>query len=136
MDDNCIFCKIVSGVIPSYQVYEDDLFFGFMDIKPLNPGNTLLIPKSHCRWVVDVPDFGRYWEVARKIGMAALPLVKADYLSFLTLGMEVPHAHIRIIPRFFNDAHTHGIDTTQIYQAPEDELKLLAQKINYSITHA
>jgi len=127
--EDCIFCKIVKGLIPCYKVYEDDLFLGFLDIKPLNSGNSLLIPKTHYRWVNDVPEFGQYWETAKKISLA----IKSDYVSYLTLGMEVPHAHIRIIPRFYHDAHTHGIDTTLVVSQTPEELKTLAEKISASI---
>jgi len=127
--DDCIFCKIIKGEIPSYKVYEDDEFLGFLDIRPLNPGNSLLIPKNHLRWVTDVPDFGCYFEVAKRIGLATQQVVKSDYTSFLTLGIEVPHAHIRIIPRFFNDVHTKGIDTTLVQTIQKEEMQRLAGEI-------
>lgn len=101
--DSCIFCNIVKGKLPSYKVYEDSDFFGFLDIHPLNPGNVLLIPKNHYRWVYDVPNFGPYFEIAKKIGVAILRAMSAESVNFLTVGEEVAHAHIRIIPRFAND---------------------------------
>lgn len=103
MDTTCIFCKIIKRAIPSYAVYEDNLFFGFLDIFPLSRGNTLLIPKSHHRWVDSVPEFGLYWEAAKKIGNSLKKNLGASSISYLTLGEEVPHAHIRIIPRFGPD---------------------------------
>ena len=127
--DDCIFCKIVRGEIPCYKVYEDDEFLGFLDIKPLNPGNSLLIPKQHYRWVYDVPNFGQYWEIAKAIALKTMPIVNANATSFLTLGYEVPHAHIRIIPRFENDRHTHGIDTNLIIQQTSEEMAEIAAKI-------
>lgn len=131
---DCVFCKIVTGEIPIYKVYEDDLFLGFLDIKPLNIGNSLLIPKKHYRWVYDVPEFGQYWIAAKTIALATMPLVNASATSFLTLGYEIPHAHIRIIPRFDHDHHTHGIDTDKIVTQTSVELtalaKLIAAKIN------
>lgn len=126
---DCIFCKIINSEIPCYKIYEDNLFLGFLDIKPLNIGNSLLIPKNHHRWVTDIPEFGKYWETAKKIALATKNIVNADYISFLTLGMEVEHAHIRIIPRFYEDKHTHGIDTKQIVNQTSDEMILLASKI-------
>ena len=131
--DDCIFCKIVAGAIPCYKVYEDEHYLGFMDIKPLNIGNTLLIPKNHHRWVYDVPDFGQYFEIAKKIALATMPLVNATSTSFVTLGFEVPHAHIRIIPRFEGDSHSHGIDTNSIVSQTTDELKRLADKISEKV---
>jgi len=131
--EDCIFCKIVSGKIPCYKVYEDDLFIGFLDIKPLNPGNSLLIPKTHYRWVFDVPEFGRYFETAKKISMATIPIVKVETVSLLTLGFEVPHAHIRIIPRFEHDQHTHGIDTLAITKQTKEQMAEISGKIFTSI---
>lgn len=100
---DCIFCKIVVGEIPCNRVYEDELFLGFLDIFPLSKGNTLFIPKIHYRWVNDVPQFGQYWEAAKKIGTRIEKRLGAQSISYLTLGEEVPHAHIRIIPRYSPD---------------------------------
>ena len=130
MEQDCVFCQIVSGHIPCHRLYEDDLFLGFLDIKPLNLGNSLLIPKKHYRWVYDVPEFGKYWEVAKKIALVTMLIVGATSTSFLTLGYEVPHAHIRIIPRFDHDAHTHGIDTDKVQTISSVEMKTLASKIS------
>lgn len=127
--DDCIFCKIVKGEIPSYKVYEDENFLGFLDIRPLNPGNSLLIPKNHHRWVYDVPNFGEYWEAAKKVGLATQKVVKAGSINFLTLGYEVPHAHIRIIPRFENDDHTDGIQISKVKDVPKDEMERIANEI-------
>jgi len=132
--DDCIFCKIVKGEIPCHKVYEDENFLGFLDINPLSLGNSLLIPKKHYRWVYDLPNFGSYFEAAKKIALATMPVVKANATSFLTLGYEVPHAHIRIIPRFDNDQHTHGIDTDLTIKQNPQELQELAKKINDSVS--
>ena len=127
--DDCIFCKIVRGEVPCYKIYEDEKFLGFLDINPLNPGNSLLIPKVHYRWVVDVPNFGEYFEIAKKIAIKTMPIVGANATSFLTLGYEVPHAHIRIIPRFDHDQHTHGIDTNLIIKQDPETMQEIAKKI-------
>ena len=79
--DDCIFCKIVKGEIPCFKVYEDENFLGFLDINPLNPGNSLLIPKEHYRWVIDVPKFGQYFEIAKKIAIKTMPVVGANAVS-------------------------------------------------------
>jgi len=130
--DDCIFCKIIKGEIPCFKVYEDADFLGFLDINPLNPGNSLLIPKIHYRWVVDVPNFGEYWEIAKKIANKTMPIVGSNAVSFLTLGYEVPHAHIRIIPRFDHDQHTHGIDTDLVIKQTKEEMESIAKKISES----
>jgi histidine triad (HIT) family protein len=126
---DCIFCQIVSGKIPSFKIYEDDQFLGFLDIKPLNSGHSLLIPKAHYRWVYDVPESGHYWEIAKTIALHTRKVLGCDYISFLTMGNEVPHAHIHIIPRFFNDGHRHGIDTNLRTNADFGQLKQLATQL-------
>lgn len=126
---DCIFCQIIAGKIPCYKVYEDDLFLGFLDIKPLNPGNSLLIPKTHYRWATDVPEFGSYWQAAQKIALKTQSVVKSDYTTFYTLGMEVPHAHIRIIPRFYNDQHQNGIDLSKTVVISDSQMEQIADKI-------
>jgi len=127
--DNCIFCKIVAGEIPCFKVYEDDKYLGFLDIRPLTLGNSLLIPKDHHRWVFDVPNFGEYFEVAKKIALASEKVLNTESISLLTLGYEVPHAHIRIIPRFSDDLHPKGIDTTVNIATPKEEMQRISQEI-------
>jgi histidine triad (HIT) family protein len=127
--NDCIFCKIIAGELPSYKIYEDDLFFGFLDIRPLSRGNSLLIPKVHHRWVLDVPQVSQYWQTASKIAIATIKAVNADYVSFLTLGMEVPHAHIRIIPRFYDDTHKDGISTKNTIALDPSEMAKIRDEI-------
>jgi len=103
--DDCVFCKIVRGEIPCYKVYEDEKYLAFLDINPVSKGHTLLIPKTHFRWVYDVSNFGEYWQIAQKIALAIKDSeIKPDFISFLTVGIEAPHAHIHIIPRKKDDS--------------------------------
>ncbi len=99
-ENQCIFCRIVGGKLPSYTVYEDKLFLGFLDIHPRTKGHTLLIPKAHCRWTYDVPEFGLYWEAALKITKAMQKVFNPSFVTYVTHGLEVPHAHIHILPRY------------------------------------
>lgn len=124
---DCIFCKIVNGQIPSYKVYEDELFFGFLDIFPLSRGNTLLIPKKHYRWVNDIPEFGAYWEAAKKIAGVLEKNLGATSISYLTLGEEVPHAHIRIIPRYSTNDLYLTLRETEKYS--EEEMSDIQKQI-------
>jgi len=127
--DNCIFCKIIKDQLPSYKVYEDDDFYGFLDINPLNPGNSLLVPKDHHRWVNDVPNFGDYWQAAKTLSTAIQEVTRAESISYLTLGYEVEHAHIRIIPRFPGDAHQNGINIKATLQISPEEMRSLSDEI-------
>lgn len=133
MEQKCIFCAIVANQIPSIKVYEDDNFIAFLDIRPLNKGHTLIIPKKHYRWVYDVEDFGHYWEIAKKIALAALDSLEAKTVQFITMGFEVPHAHIHLIPRYDDDGHAELPDRANVKQMSEQELKETAEKIKNAI---
>ena len=110
------------------------MFLGFLDHQPLNPGNSILIPKKHYRWVYDVPKFGEYWEIAKKIALTTQIVVESHSINFLTLGYEVPHAHIRIIPRFENDGHSDGIRLSAVKNISKEKMQEIAEKIYQSIT--
>jgi len=97
-NSNCIFCKIVSGEIPSYKIYEDENFLAFLDIHPQSPGHTQVIPKEHHRWVWDFPNVGEYFEVVKKVAVAQRKAFNTDFILSRIIGDEVPHAHIWIYP--------------------------------------
>ena len=96
--DNCIFCKIVKKEIPANIVYEDADFLAFLDIRPLAPGHTLVIPKQHVRWVWDVASVGAYFEVAAKIAHAQRKAFGTEQIECKVVGEEVEHAHVWMIP--------------------------------------
>lgn len=96
--NDCIFCKIVAGQIPAHKVYEDDQFLAFLDINPLSPGHTLVIPKEHYRWVWDMPHIGPAFEVAQKIALAQKKAFGTELVISKVFGEEVPHAHIWVYP--------------------------------------
>ncbi|QQS44259.1 HIT domain-containing protein [Candidatus Roizmanbacteria bacterium] len=125
--EDCIFCKIVQGEIPSYKVYEDESYLAFMDVFPRVKGHVLVIPKEHYRWVYDVPDFAGYWQTAKKIGMKIQQAVGSDYISFITMGEAVPHAHIHILPQHHGEIH--GIKFTPVVEMTKEEIGTLAKEI-------
>ena len=96
--DDCAFCKIISGEIPSYTVYEDDDFLAFLDINPLSAGHTLVIPKSHYRWVWDVKNIDSYFRVTQKIAKALQKAFNIEMIQSKIVGEEVSHAHIWLFP--------------------------------------
>ena len=97
--EDCIFCKIARGEIPAEKVYEDAEFLAFLDIRPQAPGHTLVIPKEHYRWVWDVPNVGRYFEIVKKIAQAMQKTFGAiDEIHSRVIGEEVPHAHVWLYP--------------------------------------
>jgi|SRR3989344_7678969 len=96
--EDCIFCKIVAGEIPSHKVYEDENFLALLDIHPLSPGHTLVIPKKHTRWVWDVENIGAYFEVVRKIAKAQQKAFGTEWVLSKIVGDEIFHAHIWVFP--------------------------------------
>ena len=96
--EDCIFCKIVSGKIPAYKVYEDDDFVAFLDINPKAPGHVQVIPKKHYRWVWDVLNAGKYFEVAQKVAKAQQKAFESEAIWSRIMGDEIPHAHIWVFP--------------------------------------
>lgn len=97
MEADCIFCKIISGQIPSYKIYEDADFIAFLDISQFTPGHTLVLPKKHYRFVWDVENIGAYYEVVKKISNHYKSLGYA-YADSLVFGRQVPHAHVHVLP--------------------------------------
>jgi histidine triad (HIT) family protein len=126
---DCIFCKIAVGQIPCNKIYEDKDYLAFLDIKPLNPGHVLIIPKKHFRWVYDVDDQAGYWTVAKALAQKMVKSLKAEYAMFVTWGLEVPHAHIHVIPRFDQHNDPGFIDWKNVKQIPADEMKRIAGKL-------
>ena len=96
--ENCIFCKIVKGEVPANKVYEDTNFLAFLDINPRSPGHTLVITKQHYRWVWDVPNAGKYFEITKKIALSQKKAMKTDIIYSNIHGIDMEHAHIWIYP--------------------------------------
>jgi histidine triad (HIT) family protein len=90
----CIFCEIVRGDVPSEKVYEDPGFLAFLDIRPLSPGHTLVIPKKHYRYVWDVENIGEYFGVVQKVARALQKTSGTEEVYMKVIGEEVPHAHV------------------------------------------
>lgn len=94
--DNCIFCKIVKGEIPSFKIYEDDGFLAVLDIAQFTPGHTIVIPKKHYKYVWDVNDI-KYFEVIKKISDHFRKL-GFEYVDSMSWGRMLKHAHFHLIP--------------------------------------
>lgn len=95
-----IFSKIVAGEIPSYKVAEDDRFYAFLDINPLQKGHTLVIPKREVDYVFDLEDeeLAAMHLFAKKIAGAIKEAFACKKVGVAVVGLEVPHAHIHLIP--------------------------------------
>jgi diadenosine tetraphosphate (Ap4A) HIT family hydrolase len=109
---DCVFCEIVAGRAPVSRVHEDDQVLAFLDLHPVNPGHTLVIPRSHVVALddLDVEVGTALWRTARQVA-AALPHsgVRCDGVNLFladgeAAGQEVPHVHLHVFPRFSGDA--------------------------------
>ena len=112
--EECIFCKIIKEEIPCYKVYEDNDFLVFLDIKPVNIGHSLVIPKKHYKNIFDLPEdlIAKYFVLVKKIASIIKKSINADGINIgmnneIAAGQVVFHSHIHIIPRFDNDGLIH-----------------------------
>ena len=107
----CVFCKIVSNEIPSYKIYEDELFLAFLDISQTTKGHTLVIPKQHYEDFLDLEDAfaGKLYSLTSKLTKHICKQLKVKDVNVLTntgskAGQTVMHCHIHIIPRYEKDS--------------------------------
>lgn len=105
--ENCIFCKIVAGDIPSMKIYEDENCIATLDINPATTGHTLIIPKKHYKDVTEIDEatLGKLFSVAKTIGMRQMERLEADGFNIIqnngtAAGQTVMHFHIHVIPRY------------------------------------
>jgi len=95
-----IFVKILKGEIPCYKIAEDDNFFAFLDINPLSMGHTLVIPKNETDYIFDIEDdlLGKMMVFSKRVARAIEQAVPCKRIGIAVIGLEVPHAHIHLIP--------------------------------------
>jgi histidine triad (HIT) family protein len=106
-DESCIFCKIVLRQAPSSVIYEDDAVMGFLDIRPLNLGHSLVIPKDHFVDIFGIPekDLAAVHKATKRLSVAIKKATNADGISIIqqngkAAGQDVFHMHVHIVPRF------------------------------------
>ena len=95
-----IFSKIIAGEIPSYKIAEDENYYAFLDINPLKRGHTLVIPKKEVDYIFDLEpnELAGLHIFAQKIAIALGKTITCKRVAVIVLGLEVPHAHIHLIP--------------------------------------
>lgn len=109
-DENCIFCKLANGDIPTATVYEDEYLRAIMDAAPANKGHIIILPKSHAENIYELEDeyVSRAFVLAKKLAVALKKLTGCDGVNILqnngeAAGQTVFHFHVHVIPRFKND---------------------------------
>lgn len=135
---DCIFCQIVSGAIPSSKVYEDEQVLAFLDITQVTPGHTLIIPKQHCKNLLDMSaeTARQVFGVVPKLAQALAKATGADGINLINnseeaAGQTVFHAHIHLLPRF---AAGDGLNIRFVQNEPDfGKMAELANRIQQEV---
>lgn len=117
MTEDCTFCKIIQGELPSYKIYDDDYVIAFLDHHPVSKGHTLVVPKEHIETIYDANDMPYIWDAIVKIANAIDKTLSPDGMNVnqnngKVAGQEIFHLHSHLIPRYKGDE-------TDLYQDPQ-----------------
>jgi histidine triad (HIT) family protein len=124
-----IFTKIINGEIPCYKVAEDERFFAFLDINPLNAGHTLVVPKIETDYVFDLDDdiLAGLMLFSKKVAIAIEKVVVCKRIGVAIIGLEVPHVHVHLVP--MNTMDDINFMRPKLKFTPE-EFRNIAEKIS------
>lgn len=126
-----IFSKIITGEAPSFKLWENEDFYAFLDINPINPGHTLVIPKLEIDYILDLPEhlYAALWQHCGQLARHIHAAMKCKRVGMAVEGFSVPHAHVHLIPV---NGHAE-LDPNRAVSASTEELeavqKLICKKI-------
>ena len=125
-----IFTKIINGEIPSYKVAEDENYYAFLDIYPIAKGHTLVIPKKEVDYIFDIEDqlYQGLFLFAKQVAKAIDKVVECERMGITVLGLEVPHAHIHVVP--INTVYDIDFKKPKLKLTPEEFVSLAEQISN------
>lgn len=126
-----IFTKIIKGEIPCHKIYEDDKTMAFLDIHPLQPGHTLVIPKAQIDhlWDLEDQDYQAVMVTSKKVANRLREVLKPERVGVKVVGTDVPHAHIHLFP-FNTDDQFHAKQDFD-YKPDENELADMAKRLAF-----
>jgi histidine triad (HIT) family protein len=126
-DNNCTFCKIAKGEIPSVKIWEDEKYLAFLDMNPINSGHTLLIPKKHTDYIFDLKnsEYSRLMLNTKKIANLLKEKLEPRRVGIAVEGFFVPHVHVHIVP--LNKGNE--LNPERAKPMNQDELNKVADKI-------
>lgn len=129
MAEDSIFTKIIKGEIPCHKIYEDDKTLAFLDIHPVQPGHTLVIPKKQIEFVWDLPDedYQAVMITTKRIARRLKEVLGTRYIGSRIVGVDVPHAHVQLIP--FNTVDEYKTPQDMDSEADHAALAELARKL-------
>jgi histidine triad (HIT) family protein len=127
-----IFSKIIAGEIPSYRIHEDERYYAFLDINPLAEGHTLVIPKVETDYLFDLEDelLAGMMVFAKKVAGAIDRTMKCKRVGVAVLGLEVPHAHIHLVP--INSLYDIEFSRPKL-KFSDEEFRAIADKISAAV---
>jgi len=128
-----IFTKIINGEIPSYNVDEDEYHFAFLDINPIAEGHTLVVPKKEVDYFFDLsePRLQSMMSFSRKIAKAIDISLKPLRTGIIVQGLEVPHAHIHLVPLY---THNQTMALGHKVEISDERMKEIAEKITAAVS--
>lgn len=127
-----IFTKIINQEIPNYKIAEDENFYAFLDISPLEKGHTLVVPKKEIDYIFDLEDdlLAKMNIFSKKVALAIDSSIECERVGIAVIGLEVPHAHIHLIP-----LHKDAINfANPRLNLSAEELKEIADKISAKVS--
>ena len=138
-EDNCVFCSIISGKLPSAQVYKDEKAVVIMDKYPINTGHTLVIPLRHYSTLLHMPhdEVRELYSLVPAVAKAVVSTLKADGFNVgqnngIAANQIVPHVHVHIVPRFVDDSPDGRWPARTV--ASQRDLEIMARKIEHNLS--
>jgi len=127
-----VFSRIIAGEIPSYRIHENERFYAFLDINPLAKGHTLVVPKVETDYLFDLEDdmLGDMMVFAKEVALAIDKTMECKRVGVAVLGLEVPHAHIHLVP--INGLHDIEFSKPKL-QLSVEEFVIIAEKISAAL---
>ena len=127
-----LFTRIIQGEIPAHKILENEHYLAFLDIRPVNPGHTLVIPKQEVDYIFDVEDKTLEGLIvfAKKVAKAIEKAIPCKRVGVMVAGLEVPHAHVHLIPIL--ESLTE-LNFSRAKSATQEELAVVASKIRKNL---
>ena len=127
--EETIYTKIIRGDIPCHKIYEDELTFAFLDIAPITPGHVLVVPKNPVQflWDLNEADYLAVCTTAQKIAHRQREVLNVPYIGEQVIGVDVPHAHLHLIPFSTVEEYRHVPDASQ--EPDHESLVEMARKL-------
>lgn len=126
-----IFTKIIKGEIPCHKIYEDEKTLAFLDIHPANPGHTLVVPKKQVEflWDLEKNDYEAVMNTVKKVGEHLRDLSDKPYVGVKIIGIDVPHAHVHLIP--FSTTEEYAVIPDMSAEPDHQALAEIAKKLAF-----